>query len=444
MAGQDLDLKRSAHLLRQHWLLVTAIAVVGLLAGAGYNEYKPPMLVANTEVVVPYAPGFATGSNTAYTDTQVVIAHSDPVLAGALPSVGTPMSLATLRDRVQVLALTSNVISISGLGRTASQAEAVANAVTNSYLAYLDSTASPLGKVQARILGKATAATGTPFYVRAVQTGGAGLLVGLLVGAIIAIAVGRGDRRLRERDRIADSIGVPVLASLSAEHPRDAASWAKLLEYYEPTPIGAWHLRKALHQLGLLNPTPASSAGGTGSAARGVASLSVLSLSCDPRALAIGPQLAAFAASLGVSTSLIVSSQQAEHATATLYAACAAAPPVRSGNLLVSVGEHDDLSQPTQAALTVVIGVLNSENPRVAGTLRASTTILAVSAGATTGEQLARVATSAAVDGREIAWILVADPDPADQTTGRMPQVGRPADGRLPRRVVTVQTETRR
>jgi len=443
MGGQDLDLRRSAHLIRRHWLLVTAIAVLGLLAGAAYNVYQPPMLTASTEVVVPYAQGFPTGS-TAYADTQAVIAHSDPVLAQALPEVGTPMSLGTLRDRVQVSALTSNVISISGESRTASQAEAIANAVTNSYLSYIDSAGSPFGKVQARILGKATAATGTPFHVRAIETGAEGLLAGLLVGAIIAIAVGRGDRRLRERDQIADSIGVPVLASVSAEHPRDAAGWAKLLEYYEPTPIDAWHLRKALHQLGLLGTTSAGSSGTNGAAARSAASLAVLSLSSDPRALAIGPQLAAFAASLGLPTALIVSSQQAENAMATLYQACAAAPPVRSGNLLVGVSEHDDLSQLTQAALTVVIGVVNGENPRVAKTARASTTVLAVSAGAATGEQLARVATSAAVDGREIGWILVADPDPADQTTGRMPQVGRPADGRIPKRVVTVPTETRR
>jgi capsular polysaccharide biosynthesis protein len=443
MSGQDLDLRRSAHLIRRHWLLVSAIAVLGVVAGAGYNVYKPPMRTANTEVVVPYAPGFPTGS-TAYTATQVVIAHSDPVLADALPDVGAPMSLATLRDRVQVSALTSNVISISGQGRTASQAEAIANAVTNSYLSYIDSAGSPFGKVHARILGKATATTGTPKYLRAVETMGTGLLAGLLVGVIIGVAVGRGDRRLRERDQIADSIGVPVLASVSAEHPRSAAGWAKLLEHYEPTPMDAWHLRKALHQLGLLGTTSADPGATNGSAARSPASLAVLSLSSDPQGLAIGPQLAAFAASLGLRTALIVSSQQGENAMATLYAACAAAPPVRSGNLLVGVSDHDDLSQLTRAALTVVIGVVNGENPKVANTVRAATTVLAVSAGSATGEQLARVATSAAVAGRDIAWILVADPDPADQTTGRMPQVGRPADGRIPRRVVTVPTENRR
>ena len=58
--------------------------------------------------------------------------------------------------------------------------------------------------------------------------------------------------------------------------------------------------------------------------------------------------------------------------------------------------------------------------------MRATATVLGVSAGAATAEQLARVAASAAADGRDIAGILVADPDPADHTTGRLPQLARP------------------
>ena len=58
--------------------------------------------------------------------------------------------------------------------------------------------------------------------------------------------------------------------------------------------------------------------------------------------------------------------------------------------------------------------------------MSAAVTVLAVSAGAATAEQLARVAASAADNGRDIAGILVANPDPSDQTTGRLPQLARP------------------
>lgn len=441
MSGQNLDLRTSARIVRRHRFVVGAIAALGLLAGIGYNLYYPPMLTATTLVVVPYAVGFATG-NPAYTATQVVIAHSNPVLAGALPDAGTTMSLATLRERVQVTGLTSNVISISAQGRTAGQATATANAVADSYLSYLDSAGSPVGRVRARILGRATAATGTPPYIRPLKTAGAGLVAGVLVGAILAFAVGRRDRRLRERDQIAGSIGVPVLAAVAAEHPRGATGWVKLLEHYRPGAVDAWQLRRVLDEIAVTGSLSSAGRGGAdGPAGAYRHSLAVLSLSCDRRALALGPQLAAFAASQGVPAALVVSPQQHADVAAALQVACATAPPMRSGKLVVAGTGHGSVSQPDPVALTVVVGVVDGEKPRVADTLQATTTVLAVSAGAVTADQLARVATSAAIAGRDIGWILVADPDAADRTTGRMPQLGRPASHRIPKSVIPVPTE---
>jgi hypothetical protein len=73
-----------------------------------------------------------------------------------------------------------------------------------------------------------------------------------------------------------------------------------------------------------------------------------------------------------------------------------------------------------------------------------TTTVLGVTAGTVTAEQLARVAASAAADGRDIAGILVADPDSADHTTGRLPWLARSARRTTPRRITGTGTETRR
>jgi hypothetical protein len=51
---------------------------------------------------------------------------------------------------------------------------------------------------------------------------------------------------------------------------------------------------------------------------------------------------------------------------------------------------------------------------------------------------------SADADGRELTVILVADPEPTDHTTGRIPQLSRPAQRRLPTRLKGMKTEIRR
>ena len=172
----------------------------------------------------------------------------------------------------------------------------------------------------------------------------------------------------------------------------------------------------------------------------------MLSLSSDPKALALGPQLAVFAASLGIPTTLVVGPQQDANATATLRTACATplGPSERSRNLRLAVSDHDNADQLPGAGLTVVVAVVDGQDPRVADTMRATATVLAVSAGAVTAEQLARVATSAATDGRDIAGTLVADPDPADHTTGRVPELSRSAQRKMPTRITGAYAETRR
>jgi capsular polysaccharide biosynthesis protein len=446
MSERALDVRRSVQIVRRHKLLVGALIVLGFLAGGAYAVLKPPLLTSTALVVLPQsalnAQAAQSGSGTIspFTATQAVVADSYPVLSGALPNVRPAMSLSELRSDVQATSLTSYIISISATSKLAADAEATANAVANSYTSYANSPGNPTGQVAARVLQPAASATGTKPVEAIIVTGLIGGLAGALIGVIIALAISRNDRRLRQRDEIASSIGIPVLASFPVRHPADAAGWRKLLDDYEPEALHAWRMRHVLQQLRIDDGNLNNGGRAAGS------SLAVLSHSADPGALAIGPQLAIFAASLGIPTVLFIGPQQDTNVTAALRTACAVPPSAsskRSSFLQVIVSDDGHASRQPDSALTVTVEVVDSQSPRIPDMMRTTATVLGVSAGATTSEQLARLAVSAATDGREIVGILVADPEPDDRTTGRAPQL-LPTTHRRPTRLKGMITEIRR
>jgi capsular polysaccharide biosynthesis protein len=418
MNREPLDLRRSLQILRRRLITVGIAAALGAVAGAAYTVLSPPMHAGTALVVLP-----STASNAG---AQVLIAESNPVLEAALPGIKPAMSLLALNNGIQVTAVTTNLVSITAQAGTAAQAEEMANALADSYVAYADSPQAPKGQAPAKVLQYATNATETRLPVRLITTAFLGALLGALIGAIVALATGRYDRRLRERDLMADAIGVPVLASVSVRHPTGTARWSRLLDDYEPSAADAFRLRNALNELGLAEIMSADSGAGS--------SLSVLSFSFDERALALGPQLAAFTASLGIRTALVIGPQPDTKTAAALRAATSPSPR-RSGRLQVISTDSDNLDQPPDAALTVVVAVVDGRTPQLADLMRTDAMVLGVSAGAATAEQLARIAASAAADDRRVAGILVADPDPADPTTGRLPQLARPTQTNMPTRL---------
>jgi capsular polysaccharide biosynthesis protein len=466
MSQQALDLGRSIQIVRRHRVFVVVVVTLAVLGGAAYAVLKLPMVTSTALIALPTstnaqsAAATTTGGTDPFTATQEVVAGSSQVLAGALPNVRPAMSVTQLHHNIQVGSPSPDIISITAQGKNAADAEANANAVANSYVSYVNSPHSAVGHITAHLLESASTASGPAKTSRVVIYALVGGLIGMLIGIIVVLAIGRSDRRLRARDEIANSIGIPVLASVPVAHPSSAAGWTKLFESYKPAAVHAWQLHTALRQAGMTrrgrhaynsngngsslhHGDPASMYDGDG----GPFTLGVLSLSSDSRALALGPQLAAFAASQEIPTALVIGPQQDAAATATLRTACAAPPSeasTRHGLLQVTAYDEGAVNLKPDTSLVVVVAVVDSRAPKMPDTIRTNATVLGVSAGATTAEQLARAAVAAAADGREITGILVADPDPADQTTGRVPYLARPARRGLPNRLRGIATEIRR
>jgi capsular polysaccharide biosynthesis protein len=393
VSTQQLDVKKSWRAIRRHRLIVAAVAAVFLLGGIGYGFIVPPLHTATSLVVLPPPPTAESDTKTGSQsiDTQVYIAESEPVLKSAGQNLTPALSSSVVRDRVKVTAVTQDVIKIDAKGETAQQSMRLANAVAEVYLVFVTTDQKLPGdlgkKTGARVLEQATTARGGNVGVHLAIYGVLAALIGAVAGSIGVLAKVRGDRRLRLRDEIADAVGLPVLASVSSYRANDVSDWAYLLEHYSPTAVEAWSLRKTLHHLGL------DVRGGS------PVSLTVISFAGDDKALPLGPQLAALATSIGIPTSVVVDSHR---------------------------------EPPGDPALSIHLVVVDREAPHLSEAERTTNTIVALSAGTVTAEELARLAVAAAADDRNIDGLVVTDPDPTDRTIGRVSQSTRRSSSRLP------------
>jgi capsular polysaccharide biosynthesis protein len=428
MSQQPMGLRRAFELIRRNKAVVGGAVGVGLVIGAAFGSINPPQLASSALVIVP--------TTKVATNTLTVIATSDAVLSTAQPNINpVPAGIATLRREVTAASPSGNILSVTAQAGNAAVAESTANAVANSFVGYLASSQSPVGQVNARVLQPATTASGPNPLIYRLVSGLVGAIAGLIVGMIVAIAKGRKDRRLRSRDDIANAIGIPVLASLPVGHPANAQEWAKLLDSYQPAAVHGWRLRKTLQHL---NVAGVNLTGGR----EGEAVVAVVTLTTDSRALALGPQLAAFAASLGIPTALAVGPSQDPSVTVALKTACAGWQGSRPG-LQTAVLDADSPALPPDVALTVLVTVVDETDPYPVSGLPVTATVIGVSAGAATAEQLAAAAMASTDKGREIVGLLVADPDQSDRTTGRIPQLPRPVP-RTPTRLTGLTTEVTR
>ena len=168
MNDQPLDLRRSMQLLRRHKIIVAAFRCAGPRRGprAGHAEQADADEQCARRAPVFRARHLHPGAHR----------EQRPVLAGAARTIDSRESPAELRTTIQVKSSTSNIISISAQGKTAAQAEHTANAVAQSYVAYVDSPSRPGPSVQARILQPALNASGPTTFRR--------LLVNGLLGAV--------------------------------------------------------------------------------------------------------------------------------------------------------------------------------------------------------------------------------------------------------------------
>jgi len=326
------------------------------------------------------------------------------------------------------------------------------------------------------IVQPAAPATGPSKIRRMVTWGVVGGLVAAAGTALVLLIRRRRDPRLRARDDLADAVGSSLLAVVRGHPQGSVAGWLALFETYEAPAEEAWAFRQVLRALAGPPDARDPAWSSTKRAPGGVEhppSLTVIALSGDQRAVAVGPQLAVFAASLGITTRFVVATRH--DSVASLCAACATDRGLKlRGGLVIDAGGSEDATlgqngspRPTgdgfarpqngrgakdarlheargdyssvypprgmtdtaqyeaqsrsdhQEMLTIVFTVADRKEPSLLDVPPTAATMLAISPGVGTREELARLAVAVDDAGRRIDGVVVADPDPSDPTTGR-------------------------
>ncbi|MDN5854005.1 MAG: Wzz/FepE/Etk N-terminal domain-containing protein [Actinomycetia bacterium] len=265
---------------------------------------------------------------------------------------------------------------------------------------------------------------------------GAAALVGavgaLLIASVIVVGLSRRDRRLWYRDDLADALGKPVIASVRSQAQKDVAGWTALLVNYAPDKVDAWALRRTLRELAFDDTEHGATSTPTDDGRPPhPTSITVFSLADDPRGTALGPQLAGYAATTGIRTHLVVAEEH--ESVSALWAACRSHDGEVWPNLTVNAP-----SSSTTCDLMIVLAVVDPDTSEVSNLPDTRASVLAVSSGAATAEDIARIAVSADDAGSPIDGIIVADPDNLDRTSGRFVQSERASRAPSPSRLTGV------
>ncbi len=264
-------------------------------------------------------------------------------------------------------------------------------------------------------------------------------LAGAAIGALVALVRTRRDPRVRSPRDLSRALGAPVLAGIAGRPQRRAEDWPELLSTYEPPALDAWGVRLLLREiLGAEGGVRGAVDGKRGKQQTRQATVVLLSFAGDSSGLALGPQLAAIAASLGVQTALVTagSGDFGDGLSAGLALAR------RSPDLRENLALPRSLPESRDHELAFVIATVDPAEPRLQDLPAAEEHLLCIGAGRATAEGLAKFALAADSAGRQIDGVVVCDPkswDTLPHSTVGLPAStsSRPASVAPPERAAT-------
>jgi succinoglycan biosynthesis transport protein ExoP len=257
-----MELQFYLRVLRRNWRVFVALVVVGTSAAAGYAAVQVPLFASTAQAYV--STGAAANladlsQGGAYTEQVVTsyahVATTGYVLRSVITDLGLPESNVALAKRITVTTPPgTSVLEITATDPSAARAAAIANAI----VARLQSTVTALtpdstaGSELVRVtqIDRAVPAPrpASPNLALFLLIGGLG---GLLLAAVVAVLRQLLDNRLRDRQEIAEAVGLPVLGALVTDPDARRRPLAVL---HHPLGIDAEAYRSLRTNLQFLDP----------------------------------------------------------------------------------------------------------------------------------------------------------------------------------------------
>lgn len=213
-------------IVRRRWWIVAATTLVGLVAGYGYAHTTPKSYQATSQVYVTMATG--TSVNDAYQGalaaqqrvvgyTQLVTSTS--VAEAVINELSLPETPAELQGHLSASFTPGTaLITINVTEDSAAEAKAVNDAVVTQFRALV-------GQLERTVVGAAPAAQIKVVNPALEPSGpsasglgpalGAGGLVGLLLGALLALLAYRFDNRIRTASAAEQALSAPIALTMT-------------------------------------------------------------------------------------------------------------------------------------------------------------------------------------------------------------------------------------
>lgn len=223
-----LDLSEYLRILRRNWMLILALALVGLLSGGVLAVLTKPTYTADTQLFVAIQNSGSVQElqqgNTfsqARVQSYVKIVDSPAVLQPVIDTLGLSSSAGQLAQRVTASTeLNTVLISITVTDSSAVQASAIAEATARSLIKTVESLEEPKNGGPSPIslsVIKPAVAPSTPSAPNTRQNLIVGLVLGLALGVAGAVARSILDTRIRSVADLRQVTDAPLLGAIHFE-----------------------------------------------------------------------------------------------------------------------------------------------------------------------------------------------------------------------------------